>query len=204
MQNLPILLSAQRGNWQRFKARRRNKRYLAFQKKIYLRDKFTCRYCGFQSKKYIYTVNHDQNYSNNKAKNIMTSCSLCMQNFFLESIGQDPHTGGDIIFLPEVSQADVNHFCRVLFSSMLRDAPYRGKLHTTYLSFKDRTKIVDEIFGPDSHTPSIFGQALIDSKISAEQSQNSILQHLRFLPDRKVLTEQILYWKKTVFDQIPL
>lgn len=204
MEFLPIRISAKTGNWERFKSRRRNKKFLAAQEKIFKRDKNSCRYCGFKSAKYMVVVNHDQNYLNNKARNLVTCCSLCYPCFFVDKIGKIPQTGGSLIYLPEFSQGELNHFCRVLFSSLLKDAPYKGKLQTTFISLKERAKVVDDIFGPDSHLPEIFGQALLDSKLSAKELANPILSNLRYLPDRKYLKPQILFWKKTIFDQIPL
>lgn len=204
MEYLPLIITARSSNWERFKARRRNQRFLAAQEKIFKRDKYSCRYCGFQSKKYMVVVNHDHNYSNNKSRNLVTCCSLCYPCFFVDQIGKIPQTGGRLIYLPEFSQGDLNHFCRVLFSSMLKDAPYKGKLQTTYISLKDRAKVVDTIFGPDSHDPEVFGQALLDSKLSEKELANPMLAHLRYLPDKKYLKSQILYWKKNIFDQIPL
>ena len=204
MKLLPIVLTARRGNWQRFIARGHNQRFLAIQKKILTRDDNTCRYCGFQADKYQVIVNHDHDYNNNKTANLVTACIFCAQCFFLDQIGKNNKTGGYVIYLPEVTQSDLNHTCRVLFSSLLRDAPYKGKLQNTYLSLKDRTLVVDDVFGPNSSNPSIFGQALIDSNFSAEQLQHSALESLRLLPERKFFAEEIKYWKAAVFDQIPL
>ncbi len=204
MKLLPIVLTARRGNWQRFVARGRNQRFLAIQKKVLTRDSYTCRYCGFQSDKYQVVTNHDHDYNNNKAANLVTTCIFCAQCFFLDQIGKNNKTGGYIIYLPEISQADLNHICRVLFSSLLRDAPYKGKLQNTYLSLKDRMAIVDDIFGPNSSNPNVFGQALIDSNFSPEQLQHAALASLRILPERKFFAEEIVYWKATIFDQIPL
>lgn len=204
MQLLPIVLTAKRGNWQRFIARKHNKRFLAIQEKILHRDHNTCRYCGFQAKQQQVIVNHDHDYSNNKASNLVTACIFCAQCFFLDQIGKNNNTGGYIVYLPELTQADLNHICRVLFSSLLRDAPYKGKLQTTYLSFKDRSIIVDENFGPNSSDPNIFGQTLIDSNLTSKQLQHPILTNLRLLPERKFFTKEIKYWKANIFDQIPL
>ena len=204
MKLLPIILTARRGNWQRFAARGRNQRFLALQKKIFHRDQDSCRYCGFTSLKHQVVVNHDHNYSNNTAENLVTACIFCAQCFFLDQIGKNNNTGGYIIYLPEINQADLNHICRVLFASLLRDAPYKGKLQNTYLSLKDRMTFVDEIFGPNSSNPNTFGQALIDSNLSTEQLQHQALLNLRILPEKKCFTEPILYWKNTVFDQVAL
>lgn len=206
MKLLPIQLTAKRGNWPRFKARRSNKAFLKLEQQILARDKNTCRYCGFSSDKYIYVVNRNQDYSQGQSKpdNLASACVFCAQCMFLDAIGHDNNWGGTLIYLPEISQADLNHFCRVLFSSMLRDAPYKGKLQTAYLSLKDRENPINEIFGPKSSNPYTFGQALIDSNLTDEQLKHPIMSQIRLLPDRKCFTQEILYWKATVYDQIPL
>lgn len=206
MKLLPITISAKRGNWPRFKARRNNKSFLKLEQQIFARDQNTCRYCGFSSERYQVVVNINQDYGPGQStpNNLATACVFCAQCFFLDGIGHENNWGGSLIYLPEISQADLNHFCRVLFASMLRDAPYKGKLQTVYLSLKDRENIVNDTFGPKSSDPYVFGQTLIDSNLTAEQLQHPMLQQIRLLPDRKCFTEEILYWKTTVFDQIPL
>lgn len=206
MKLLPIVITAKRGNWSRFRARRSNKSFLKLEQQIFKRDNDTCLYCGFTSVRYQVVVNIDQDYSagNSKNSNLATACVFCAQCFFLDALGHENNWGGTLIYLPEISQADLNHFCRVLFASMLRDAPYKGKLQTVYLSLKDRENVVNETFGPNSSDPYVFGQTLIDSNLSKEELQHPMLQQLRLLPERKCFTEEILYWKNTVFDQIPL
>ena len=204
MSLLPIHLTAERGNWQLFKARKNNSRFLAFEQKVLKRDDYTCRYCGFKSLEYQTVVNHDQNYKNNKANNLVTTCPFCFQCFFLDALVNPNLGGGYIIYLPEISQADLNNFCRVLFSCLLKNAPYKGKLQTTYLSFKDRSKPIEETFGPGSSNPAIFGQTIIDSSLSKKDLSHPILTQLRLLPERKFFEQQILYWKTNIFDKIPL
>ncbi len=203
---LPIVLTAKRGNWPRFKSRRSNEVFKRLESQILARDVNTCRYCGFSSDKYQVVVNINQDYSPGQSKldNMATACIFCAQCMFLDGIGHENNWGGTLIYLPEISQSDLNHFTRVLFASMLRDAPYKGKLQTAYLSLKDRESIVDEVFGPKSSDPYIFGQALIDSNLSEDQLKHPMMLQLKLLPDRKCFTQEVNYWKATVFDQIPL
>ncbi len=204
MQLLPISLTAERGNWQMFTSRKRNPRFLEIEKKILEKDDHTCRYCGFQAFNYQEVVNHDHNYKNNTAGNLVTACPFCLQCFFLDALSNPSVGGGYIIYLPEINQADLNNFCRVLFSCLLKNAPYKGKLQTTYLSFKDRTKQIEDIFGPNSSNPAIFGETLLDSGLSKKELAHPILTQLRLLPERKFFEKQILFWKTSVFDKIPL
>ena len=200
----PLILSARKGNYRKFQARRQNKNFMAIKQKILVRDQNTCRFCGFKSDKYQEVVNIDQNYSNNVAPNLATACSFCTQCFFLDAIGSDASMNGEVIHLPEISQADLNNFCRVLFCSMDKDTPYKNRLQAIYLSLKDRTNAIDNCFGPDSHDPNIFGQGLVDTNLSEEELRHPLLREVRLLPIKKNFKEQIDYWKKTVFAKIPL
>ena len=203
-QLLPLTLNARRGNWQRFMSRKANKAFLAVRDKVFARDDHTCRYCGFQAPQYMDVVNQDQNYNNNTLNNLVTACSLCTLSFFVDSIGLDGRSGATIIYLPEISQSDLNHFSRTLFCSMLRETPYKGKLQAAYLSLADRAKMVEEVFGPDMQNPITFGQALLDSNISDAQQKHPIFSELKLLPIRKFYHDQAEYWKSTVFANIPL
>lgn len=204
MDLLPIALSARRGNWQRFMSRKSNAAFKKIAAKVFARDDHTCRYCGFQAQKFQEVVNIDQNYTHNALDNLATACQFCSHCFFIDAIGKDGKTGGNIIYLPEISQADLNHFSRALICSLLRDAPYKGKLQAVYLSLQDRTKAVEEVFGPNAQDPNVFGQSLIDCGLSAEQLKHPILSELKFLPIRKFYKKQAEYWKETVFSNIPL
>jgi intracellular multiplication protein IcmJ len=199
---LQVLLAAKRGNWQRFIARRRNERFLAIQPKLLKRDEYTCRYCGFFSHKFQVVVNHDHNYSNNTANNMVTACLFCAQCFFLESVGKNANVGGYVIYLPEISQADLNNFCRAMFCAMLTDASYSGKLQAVYLSLQERGKIVEEIFGPDATKPAVMGQAIIDSGLPLSAVHKGVFASLRLLPNYRSFMKQIEYWREHTFHNI--
>lgn len=204
MSLLPINLYAIRGNWHLFKSRKKSKAFLEIKEKILQRDDYSCRYCGFRSTNYQEIVNHDQNYRNNTLDNMVTACLFCQQCFFLESLVNPENGGGYIIYLPEISQANLNNFIRVLFSCLLKNAPYKGKLQTTFLNFRDRAKPVEDIFGPGSSNPGIFGQTLLDSNLSTKELAHPVFTQLRLLPERKFFEEKIIYWKAEIFDKIPL
>lgn len=204
MELLKIQLNAIKGNWRLYFSRKRNKKFLTIKKRVLQRDNHTCRYCGFFAKEYQEIVNINQNYHNNSFNNMATACCFCAQCFFLDAIGQDGNSGGTIIYLPEISQADLNNFCRVLYCSLDKESAYKGKLQSVYLSLKDRNKDVVNCFGPESDDPRVFGQGIIDAKLTQEQLQHEVMNHLRLLPSRNAFTKQIEYWKKTVFAKVPL
>ena len=201
---LPIVLSAKKGNWQAFKSRQSNPQFLKIAEQVLARDRGTCRYCGFQSQQFQEIINIDQDYQNNTLSNLATACSLCAPCFFLDGVGSDGKSGGLLIYLPEIGQAALNHFCRALFCSLLRESPYKGKLQAVYLSLSDRSKAVTEIFGPNAQDPMHFGQTLIDSELKSEALKHPLLFDLKLLPLRKVFATQAAHWKSTVFANIPL
>ena len=83
------------------------KHFCQLQNEYIERDNYTCQYCGFQAKEYQEIVNLDGNYTNNKLSNMVTACCFCSQCLFLQSVGLDEMGGGQLIYLPEMSQADL-------------------------------------------------------------------------------------------------
>jgi hypothetical protein len=201
---LPLTLMAKRGNWQQFMARKSNKSFLAMHQRVLERDQNICRYCGFACDRFMSVVNNDHNYQNNTLPNLVTACSLCMPCLFLDGIGTDGKTGGLLIWEDTISQPDLNHFCRALFCSMLRDASYRGKLQSTYLGIQERKQEVEKLFGPHTSDPHVFGQTLIDSGTTPEQLKHPVIGKLRLLPLRKYFLDESAYWRQTTFAVVPI
>lgn len=201
---LPISLTAIKGNWRAFQARKPLLNFKALKKKILDRDNHTCRFCGFYDKQYQEVINIDHHYKNNHPNNLATACAFCAQCFFIDSVGLAPQTGGTVIYLPEISQGDLNHLMRTLFCTSDRDTAYRGKLKSVILSFNDRAQAVTHCFGPNSDQPNIFGQSLLDAHLPQNAYQHPLIKHLRLLPNKKAFNEQIDYWKQTVFAKVPI
>lgn len=204
MELLPIRLTAQKGVWRLYHNRKKNKKFFFLSQQVLKRDNYTCRYCGFFSKEFQEIINIDGNYRNNKIDNLATACSFCAQCFFLDAVGLEHDTGGIIVHIPEISQANLNNFCRVLYCSLDKESAYKGRLQAVYMSLKDRGKEVINCFGPESSDPRIFSQGLLDAALNQEELRHSVLQHLRLLPSKKTFARQIDYWKKTVFAKVPL
>jgi len=77
------------------------------------RDAFVCRCCGFESKKYQRVIASDLLSPDGGADGFVTVCPLCELAAMLERAGQ---TGaGQIVWLPEMSQAEVSHLARALY-----------------------------------------------------------------------------------------
>jgi intracellular multiplication protein IcmJ len=193
----PLIIGANTDGWSHF-TRRRND--AAFQKTagaIYKRDNHTCQFCGFKADKFQDIVNLDENYKNNDQKNMVTSCRFCTMTHFL-GCGA---AGGKIIYFPELPQAELNNFVRVLFCSMAMQSEYAESSKSLYRNFRNRSAIVEQVFGEGSSEAEIFGQTLID--MGPVEKSREALQNFRWLPNKSNYEKVIEYWATQVVPMAP-
>jgi intracellular multiplication protein IcmJ len=200
----PILkLIASPGSWRLYSARKVDKRFKAFEVKVFQRDKYTCQFCGFQAKLFQEVVNLDEDYTNNRLVNLKTACCFCAQCFFIESVGVGGYGGGTLIYLPELSQAELNGFCHVLFCAITNDTGYKNSAQTIYRNFKFRSQIVEKKFGEGTSDPAIFGQLIIDSgALNTPDTSDKLFKNVRLLPSRAKFRRQIEQWATSALDEM--
>lgn len=188
-----ITLTASESNWRLFMLRKADPAFLAFQTKVWQRDNYTCQYCGFQAKQFMDVVNVDGNYRHNRLTNMATACAFCAQCFFLEAIGKSDFGGGNLIYLPEMSQGELNALCHVLFSSIVSGNNYSGQAKNIYRSFRLRVQQVEQHLGENMSVPSMYGQMLIDAGNRGDIHEQ-LMSKLRVLPDLVKFATQIETW----------
>jgi intracellular multiplication protein IcmJ len=199
---IELKLKATPGAWRMYSARKSDPRFNSFEQKIFQRDKYTCRFCGFQAKLFQDIVNLDGNYSNNKTENMVTSCCFCAQCCFIESVGVGGYGGGTLIYLPEMNQSELNSLCHVLFCAITNDTGYKNSAQTIYRSFKFRSNVVEEKYGEGTSDPSIFGHLLIDSGPISSDKDARIFDSIRLLPSRAKFRKQIERWAASALEEI--
>lgn len=187
---LPLTLHASADAWRIFSARKVDKNFLVYEKKVLMRDEYKCQFCGFQAHEHQEIVNLDGNFRNNKFENLVTSCIFCSQCYFLESVGPSGLGGGIMIYLPEISQNELNSTCHVLFCAISNNSAYKATAQNIYLNLKRRSSEIEHKFGDGSAEPASFGHLLIDAKHEAEKLQQ-LLQGVRLLPSRARFRAQI-------------
>lgn len=197
-----LKLTASPGAWRLYSARKADAKFKSFEQKVLNRDNYTCQFCGFQAKKYQEVINLDGNYNNNKFDNLATACCFCSQCFFIESVGVGGYGGGSLIYLPELTQAELNSFCHVLFCAITNDTGYKNSAQTIYRSFKFRAQSVEEKFGEGTSDPAMFGHLLIDSGQYANDSANQLFATIRLLPSRAKFRKQIEHWAASALQEI--
>ncbi|MDF1758673.1 MAG: type IVB secretion system protein IcmJDotN [Legionellaceae bacterium] len=197
-----IKLMATPGAWRLYSARKSDANFKSFEVKVFERDNYTCQFCGFQAKLYQDVVNLDGNYNNNKLSNLVTACCFCSQCFFIESVGVGGYGGGTLIYLPELTQPELNSLCHVLFCAITNDTGYKSSAQTIYLGFKVRSQQVEDKFGEGTSDPAILGHLLIDSDSIDEDKLSKVFSGLRLLPSRAKFRKQIEGWAANAIEEI--
>jgi intracellular multiplication protein IcmJ len=198
-----LKLNASPSDWRLFMMRKADPAFLAFSQKIFERDKYTCQFCGFQAKVHQEIINLDFNYRNNAPDNLVTACCFCTQCFFLESVGKQEYGGGTMIYLPTITQNDLNGLCHVLFYAMANATEYQNEAQNIYRTLTLRSKIVEKILGEGMMDPALLGKMLIDAYIENRGDvSETIAKSLRLLPSRDRFAAQIADWTGSAFKEM--
>jgi len=198
-----LKLAANLTGWRLFIRRRSDKAFEPLAKRIYLRDQYTCQYCGFQAQEFQEIVNIDGNYLNNKIDNMITACCFCVQCSFLQAVGLDEMGGGQIIYLPELNQTDLNSFCHVLFVAMGNTTGFQDGAQAVYRSMRFRSQIVENKFGASTSNPAIFGQMILEyQEAHPGESLDQLLRDLRLLPSYTKFKVQLDVWAQAALKEL--
>jgi len=198
-----ITLSASANNWRLFMVRKADPAFLAFQEKVFKRDHYTCQYCGFQAKELQEVLNRDGNFRNNRLDNLSTACTFCAQCFFLEAIGKSDFGGGTLIYMPEMTQGELNALCHVLFASMVSGNSFANQAKNIYRSLRLRSQAVEKQLGEGMSNPALYGQLLIDSNVEGKHEINAkISSSIRVLPQLSRFVKQVETWELSGFNAL--
>lgn len=197
-----LKLNATPGSWRMYSARKVDERFKSYEQKIFHRDQYTCQFCGFQARLYQEIVNLDNDYTNNRLSNLVTSCCFCAQCFFIESVGVGGYGGGTLVYLPELTQSELNSLCHVLFCAITNDTGYKTSAQNIYRGFKFRSQVVEDKFGEGTSDPAIFGQLMIDAGVNKEEIKAQLFKNILLLPSRAKFRKQIEKWAASALEEI--
>ena len=106
-------------------------------KAVLARDNHTCRFCGFQASKYQEIHHLDDDHTNNHESNLVTVCTLCHQTHHLGMFAM--RNAGFLAALPEFTQTEVNHFCRIIHvTTLFAEESTKAKLEGLFALFTSR------------------------------------------------------------------
>lgn len=179
------------------------------------RDDYTCRYCGFRSRKYqeAHFIGAEDKTAG-AADDFVTACTFCYQCFHIDRI--DRMQSGAVIWLPEIGQAALHHLCRAIYVARISQGPMAEAARDALEALTGRREEAKTRLGTDS--PKILATVLQDFlEVGEYKRRPGKLRGFRILPlDRRIIKEgelefnqfpQVLaYWrsKEGPFGELPI
>lgn len=197
-----LVLAVNLTGWRHFVRRKTDQAFQSIQTKVLERDAYTCQYCGFQAKEFQEVVNIDGNYLNNKSSNMITACCFCVQCLFLQAVDFEDAGGGQLIYLPEMSQADLNSFCHVLFCAMDNNTGYQDTAQSIYRSYKFRSQMIENMYGAGTSNPAVMGRVIAEYQREFPTKKVDILKDLRLLPSQAKFRVQLEAWARAALQEL--
>lgn len=173
-------------NWDRSKA------VLKARPKILRRDDFICQGCGWRSEEFQELHHRDGDHSNYKEANLETLCPLCHQLFHPASATISG--GGFMIWLPELSQAELNRLSFPLFWALAAGTshPLHSAARSTYAMLDQRRVELESHVGRSDAAS--FGQMLL--RLSKKDYDNRVhsMAPIKMLASPKRFQVEVDYW----------
>lgn len=170
---------------------------------ILVRDDHTCQCCGFRAEKYQHILHINGDERDYRDDNVMTTCVFCNQCFDLSQV--NVMDSGKLIWLPEMTQANLHHMMRALYIARVTQGPLAETARKTYETLLARGDEAKKRLG--STDPGALALVMRDF-LTQKQYDNTQdrLDGIRLLPlDRRMIKEgdlefnqfpQILaYWR---------
>lgn len=144
------------------------------------RDGHTCVYCGFYCQRFQEVHHLDGDHDNNLPENLITACSFCHATQHVGLAGKEGR--GSLIWLPEMSQAALNHAVRWLelgpYAKPDVIAHIQAPKETLLRFFQSRIGVCADKFG--SSDPSALAEHL--TQLTDDQYENDV--SIRLAPVR--------------------
>lgn len=176
---------------------------------VWERDEHKCYYCGFTSKKYQEIHHLDDNHSNNSEDNLVTVCPLCHYSHHLDIASLSG--GASIIWLPDLSQQELNHLARLIMVGREYEAKcerdeievpdYIRMLRTIEGAFTDRKSVVEKYF-PDASDPATFSTVLMNFDEDKYNNRATTLQPFKLFLTNSSFPRQARYWLENTYSNM--
>lgn len=164
--------------------------------KVFVRDDYACRCCGFKSQKYQDILYLNGVSTDRRSANMATVCIFCHQCFNLDQVAV--MRSGVLVWLPEIPQADLHHIARAAYVARISQGPVADAARRVLDIFMQRREDIRKRLGTDD--PFILASVLKDyiSEKAYEMRQKK-LEGVRLFPlDRRIIKEADLE-----FNQFP-
>lgn len=173
----------------------------AFKKSVFERDGYICQGCSWRSERFQEIHHKNDNHSDHRLENLETLCPLCHQVFHLPLAATT--SGGIVIWLPEISQAELNLLCIGLFVAQQNpNSKYAQSARRLFSTLHGRSTFVEEKLGKSD--PGAIGQVLLNLKPEDYAAREEFVGPLRLLPFKSRFETQVDYWASESFKDLPV
>lgn len=161
---------------------------------VHERDDYTCRFCGFYSKKYHDVINPGNNWRD--LNKILTACIFCQQCFLLDSVPQ--MRSGVLISFPDLTQAAINRLAAEIYVARISQGERADQARACLDLLIKARETASSKLGTDS--PEDLATMLRECKTNLERlALDKKLFGIRLFPlDRRIIREADLE-----FNQFP-
>ena len=196
--NIPLAIGLNENQWSIYAKKSADPSFKAIKNQVWQRDHYTCQYCDFQSTRFMDVAHIDNDYQNVRLNNLITACPFCMQCHFLHMVGKSEKSGGKLIYLPKISQSQLNALCHVLFCAIVNGTTYAQEAQNTINQLRLRSNKVEAVLGKGLSEPAMLGQLLLDTPMKKDKTTiiNATLKDLRLLPSKKKFERLVGQWSK--------
>lgn len=186
--------------WRHYSERLADPEFEKFATSVYERDQNSCVFCSFSASVGMCIVNLDHDYTNNRMSNLATACPFCQQCLFLEAVERLQAGGGTVIYLPEMSQAQLNALCHVFYAAIVNGSTHAKAADHYIQSLRLRSGLVEKHFGKGMSNPAFMGQMLVDTPVSDLESRKAkIFRGVRLLPALDKFEKEVTMWAQSAF-----
>lgn len=170
----------------------KSKAVLKWRGKILKRDNYVCQGCGWRSEEFQELHHRDGDHSNYRESNLETLCPLCHQLFHPSAATISG--GGFMIWLPELTQAELNRLSFPLFWAYTAGPshPLHSVARSTYAMLEQRRVELESHVGKSDAAS--FGQMLLRLSPQAYANRATALAPIKMLASPKRFQVEIEYW----------
>jgi intracellular multiplication protein IcmJ len=170
-----------------------------------------CYYCDFSfgSSDLFEVHNLDHDHQNEDPGNVVPVCEMCHAPFHLDLVARKwPGDTGKIIFLPELTQPELNNLLQAVFYAMAvntageenksNDKP-QIQPHTIYMKLADRAELVERsgrggVVRAGLSEPYALSRVLADMDDATYARRDQLLYGLRYLAPQTHFVTQAQAW----------
>lgn len=177
----------------------------ALRSRVMARDNYSCVFCGFKSERFqeIRPLNIDGVARGSKPDDWVTACHMCDQCLSLERVGMMGE--GMLIWLPEITQPELNHLIRALYVARASEGEVGETAKQGLEALKGRRDEAKRRLGTDD--PMILATVFADQLTETEyQERMDRLEGIRlFSLDRRIqrtasgevdrFPDMLAYWR---------